>query len=364
MVFPLVISGALSGQAAPAGDTAYFYQGLEYGSDEVFDPVTVTIGATYNIFQSGRFRNRPLDIDYATGAENVAYNLAHPVRQISRFGWGEFLRNEIIPLDFFQRKRVAFLPNYTMHLVGGCGITYRGLEEWYQAQGFPWPRPAAVATTLGYEFLVEAGENSGYQGVNTDAIADFWVFNLSGLLLFSSDRVAAFFSRTLEAADWTTPAMFDPFHGVLDNASQNYGLKIPLPYLSRWKLFAYFGYNCLVGASYRLRPEYALSGGFGLAVNQLQAVVESQHEGRRMDADLVWNAGLFLDRKRSLLASLIASGTRYYKIKLNVFPLPGLGWKGLRPAFFTALGQENEFIGGITLSYLPVGLSFRTGEGE
>ena len=84
--------------------------------------------------------------------------------------------------------------------------------------------------------------------------------------------------------------------------------------------------------------------------------VDRDDEVRSLTADLVWNVGLFYDRQGSLLASLLFSGSRAYKTRINLYP--GFVRCGDRlPAFFAAVGRRNEIIFGISLRRLPLGIT-------
>jgi hypothetical protein len=95
--------------------------------------------------------------------------------------------------------------------------------------------------------------------------------------------------------------------------------------------------------------------GAGMMSKEINPVRENGH-GRVMTADLIWNAGVFYDRNGSLQASFLVSGSRAYKVKVNVFPgivhVPGAS-----PWMFAALGQENEVIAGFGLAWIPAGLA-------
>jgi hypothetical protein len=83
--------------------------------------------------------------------------------------------------------------------------------------------------------------------------------------------------------------------------------------------------------------------------------VESGGPGWSMAVDLIWNAGIFYDRNGSLMASLLVSGSRAYKAKVNIFP--GLvRVAGISLALFAAVGQENELIFSLAVGAVPLGM--------
>jgi hypothetical protein len=335
----------------------YFYTHPEYGSQSTFNPLSVFLNGGYDIVQTGMFDADIFKVPYGTGAHNVWDNISHPMRQISRHGWGEFLGSEVFPVRL-EVSRSQYLPNYTLHLLGG-GATYRMLCEWSEAHGVPYPKLSAIAFATAYNFLNEIMENGSYAGVNVDPIADMWIFNPLGMLLFSSDRVARFMSATVHLCDWSGMPFIDPVHGKIDNASQNWAVKIPLPRLSRTHLFVYLGMSEVAGLSYTIKDDIAVSGGGGFSVGDIVEADSGGSRGRVMTIHYSWNAGLFVDKSHSLLFSLLLSNSSMYKVRANLYPLPGFHFHGLRPAFFAGLGSRDDPVFGVTANWLPVSLSVR-----
>ena len=115
----------------------YFYHAREYGSEALFNPISLVLNSGFGILQ---YSNRSRDlfaVRYATGWKNVTYNLSHPFRAINDYGWGEFLGNEFYPKDF-SRKNAQYWPNYQNHLIGG-GMNYVEVAEWYRYHGVNYP---------------------------------------------------------------------------------------------------------------------------------------------------------------------------------------------------------------------------------
>jgi hypothetical protein len=330
-----------------------FYHRYAYGSEALYNPVFVILNGGYSIFQVGNRDKRPFGVHYREGWANVWDNVSDPFSSIRVFGWRRFLATEVIPTSL-KPKSAQYVPNYQMHLIGG-GVTYRTLAEWYAAHGFDHDRWWSAATCYSYHFLNEVVENNAYRGVNVDPIADLWIFDPLGILLFSSERVAAFFAETLHVRDWSTPPAYNPRTRTLENNADNYSLKWTFPGQERWSLFHHFGLNGLLGLSYTRPDGSCWSVGAGMMSKEINPVRENGH-GRVMTADLIWNAGVFYDRNGSLQASFLVSGSRAYKVKVNVFPgivhVPGAS-----PWMFAALGQENEVIAGFGLAWIPAGLA-------
>jgi len=294
--------------------------------------------------------NHPFDIDYRRGARNLWKNLRDPFGSIQNEGWGRFLQEEIIPISTSSRG-ARYWPNYTQHLIGG-GMSWRLIKEWFRAHEWPAAGWFATGTMLGYHVLNEIVETSDYDGWTTDPVADLYIFDPAGILLFSSDRVARFFSETLHMADWSYQIAYDPWDRTLENMGQNFALKLRLPRSQRWFLFYHYGTHGEIGLSYRQDDGDAFSFGAGLMAGKLIQL----DDGVRT-VDLVPTAGLFWDRDNSLMAALMFADTQAYRWRLNVYP--GVvrvgGWS---PGLFAAINASDRFEAGITFSTeSPLGLA-------
>jgi len=333
----------------------YLYHGYGYGSEAVFHPLSVLVNGGYSIFQLASEGKRIDGVDYRNGWRNVWRNILHPVREIGEFGWGKFIGTEIFPSSL-KRENGQWAPNYEAHVLGG-GIAFRSLCEWYAANGFSHAGLWAAVNTMAYHLWNETVENNRYIGTNVDPIADIWIFDPLGMLLFSSDRVARFFGETLHARDWSTFPAVNPFEKTIENNSDSFSMKWFFPGQDRWSLFYNFGLNSILGLSYTWPDGSCLSAGGGvLAKNRRK--VDPDEPGYRLTVDFSWNAGVFYDRNGSLMASLLLSGSPAYKARLNVFP--GLVRIGrISPGFFAILTGEDRLVIGATVLPFPVGLAFQ-----
>jgi hypothetical protein len=336
-------------------NTYFFYQGKNYGSEAFYHPLRVIINGGFGIMQ---ISNRPNDlstVNFKNGFDNVMYNLARPMEVISQFGWERFLTREIIPTSI-HLKNAQYYPNYELHMVGG-GFTYRAFIDWYRWHHYPRPRLWALTSWFAYHFLNEIVENNAYVGPNVDPIADIYIFNTAGLLLFSFDGVARFFSHTLHMQDWSFMPGYDPVLNTIENNGQNFIIKFQLPFLDRWSYFHHWGVNGMFGLSYLRDDGTSISFGGGLVAKELIAV-ENNSGVRELTATLVWTAGIFYDRNNSLLASLILAGTKGYKARLNLYP--GLLRTGkFSTGFFMNLRKDNQIVVGVHFNFLPVGITTR-----
>jgi hypothetical protein len=344
----------------------FFYHGYDYGSEATFNPGTVLLNRGFDVMQlrpagRGLFRQT-----YGRDAANVLRNVASPFKAIAQDGWGKFARQELLPLSFTPTT-ARWVPNYGLHLLGG-GVTYSMLREWYAEQHVPLPAAFSIATLYGAAFINETLENAGVDGVNTDALADLYVFDLAGMLLFSIPAVNTFFSKYVIVADWSLQPALAVTTGDLHNVGNYYSVKIPIPFYERLRLFGYVGFSSLAGLSYKLTPQISISAAAGSRVANFENASTTQVENV---VKLKPSAAVFVDRNNSLLASLQVSDVQDYFVHLNVYP--GALTQGRlgstsadvfpllnRLGFFTVIARDGHWATGISLSGLPLGAAVTT----
>jgi len=290
--------------------------------------------------------NRPLDIQYGRGIRNVSKNLMDPAWSIGVNGFWDFMSREVIPVSV-NSGNAQYWPNYMNHLIGG-GMSYRMMEEYYRYHEIPHSKLAAGATIFAYHFLNEVVENDGVDGPTTDPVADFWIFNPAGVVLFSNDRVARFFSEKLHMADWSFQPVYIPNTKELHNNGQNYSVKYHLNREGSKSIFYHWGTHAELGMSFTRRDGRCISVGLGLVAKNLLEVDEISKT-----LDLAVSGGIFYDRNNSLLASLLYAKTKDYRYRLNLYPgLVNLG--PLKPGFFLALNQDHRTTYGISFACVPL----------
>jgi hypothetical protein len=300
---------------APPAKPRYFYQGLDYGSQALYGPLWVFVNRGYDVLQDHVAGRNIFTFDYRTNLGNVARNIANPFPAIAADGWKTFLTEEIFPLSFTSTT-ARWTPNYSLHLIGG-GMTYTSLREWFEDYGVPAPRVLSAVTLMASAFVNESLENKGFVGFNTDCIADIWVFDIGGIILFSFDWPNRFFSKQVVIADWSLQPSFTLPNGELHNVGNYFAAKWALPFYRRLSLFAWYGEATTAGLSFAVNDEYAVSASAGGAaihiVNQSTKSVENI-------VNFVPTGAIFLDRRNSLLASLQVTNVDDYFIHLNIYP--------------------------------------------
>jgi hypothetical protein len=333
----------------------YFYHGKNYGSEAIFNPITVIINGGFGILQISNRSNDLSTVNFKQGFRNVTYNLGHPIRTIEKFGWDNFLSREVIPTSI-EIKSAQFYPNYYNHLIGG-GFTYRALVDWYRYHNFPQPVLWSLTSWFIYHMLNEVVENNQFNGANVDPIADMYIFNTAGLILFSFNSVANFFATKLNMRDWSFMPAYDPWNNTIENNGQNYMIRFKLPFLDRWSLMYHWGVHGMYGLSHRLKKGNTFSISGGLVVKDL-VEIDNETGVREVTATLVWTAGLFWDRYNSLMTSLIFSGTKGYKARLNIYP-GVIKFGKFSPGFFINLRKDNQMVIGLFFAKIPLGIGQR-----
>jgi hypothetical protein len=341
---------------------AYFYKDLPYGSQSLFNPIYAIVNRGYDAYQLRS--DKAFGQTRSSDVENVWENFSNPFPALAartpdgKNGWGAFLTREVFPLSFGQHT-ARWVPNYTLHLLGG-GQTFAAMREWFISREAPpiLASFASAAALYAAAFVNESVENKGVRhGFNTDCIADLWVFDLGGIVLFSFEAVRRFTSEVVTISDWSLqPAITYP-HGDLHNVGSYYSLKVPLPFQERVKLFAFGGYETLGGLSVKLDREYSLSAAGGVRISTF----ENAGGTKVSDTYILLrpSGGVFLDRNESLLASVRAANITDYTVSINVYPnaffttSPGLGG-------WTAIGQDGKWIAGVSFTG-AFGLGFGMG---
>lgn len=322
-----------------------FYKGYDYGSQSLYNPFYVLLNRGYDTIQLRPHNRSVYGQNLGANITNVVDNVGHPGRAIRiQGGFEKFARQELFPLSFTP-STARWVPNYSLHLLGG-GQTYVQLREWFDAHDAPVPAAWSILTLYASAFVNEGIENRDVDGPNTDCIADLMVFDIAGVLLFSIEPVAKFFSSTMIIADWSLQPVITSTRGEIHNVGNYFALKFPLPFHPQLRIFAYGGYATEFGLSYKF-GEYSLSvSGGGRFTNfenaGTNAVVNT--------VNTVPAGGIFFDRNESLLVSMQVSNITDYFAHLNVYPNaffrtdPGIG-------FFFALSKDTEhFVTGVSFT--------------
>jgi hypothetical protein len=332
----------------------YFYHALPYGTQANYNPLNVIINGGYGILQIRQYSGEEddlkiADFDYAEWTKSLWQTVGHPIRTINKFGWRRFLSTEVVPLTFNMNNN-QWVPNYSLHIIG-AGMHSRTTEEWFRYHGFSHPRLWSISTMVAYHVLSEIVENKGNKEITVDHIADLYIFDPIGILLFTNDDVCRFFSEKLHLAEWSMQPAYNFSNGNLENMGQFYVVKYPLSSDKRWSLTVPFGLHGMAGFSHRWSDEHTLSVTAGFLVADL-IQAEQDGEGTALKGVLTKRAGVFYDKNNSLLASLMVSTVPENRIRANVYP--GILRMGpFSPGFF--ISGSKEWTVGMSISFVPLG---------
>ncbi len=329
----------------------YFYQGLSYGSQSNYNPLTVLLNRGFEMLRITQQSNRYDPIIPGYKVSNILKNLGNPIVGVAQYGTVDFFREQVIP--FGNIDKPYWYPNYTLHLIGG-GITYTTMKEWLDAHQVKHSKRYAAAIILASALINESVEEktTDYRfRLNVDAVADFWIFDVGGILLFQSDKVNSFFSKTLNMRDWSRqPAVY--FQSMnLANCGQFTSLKWKLPYTKNLYFFGLVGLGGLGGLSYKFQNSTAISVGLGQGPRRKNVDLL----GLPIDINLVPMAGIYFDRNNSLLASLELSNSKNdlyhnYFAELNLYP-GFIPLKGIEPSFWLNVARDGNFMLGVGSKY-------------
>jgi len=329
------------------GSDTYFYTGKTYGSEAMFNPVNVVLNNGYDIIQLGNKSRAIFDFPYSHATKNVWKSITHPVKTISEYGISKFITNELFPLSI-DIKGVQWWPNYNVHLIGG-GMTYRMLIDWFKYNNYPKPKLLSITTVAAFHYLNEVAENGYYDNYNGDAVADLLFFDIAGVLLFNSNKVARFFSEELNLSDWSLQPSFRINDKTLQNNGQYFTIKWQPNFSENWQLFYTFGMDGLLGLSYKLGNERTISMGGGFIGREL---IDIDDDKNIKTVKLAWSTGIFYDRNNSLLASLKISDHIDYQAVINIYPgIIKIG--NFSPGIWTAIDKTGKYMIGLSTVWTP-----------
>jgi hypothetical protein len=332
-------------------DKNYFYTNKNYGSEALFNPISLLINGAYDVSQLQLVTNRIYDPDFSKKSRVVFKNLGNPFESIRQYGVSKFLQGEFLPLKW-EKGNMQWIPNYQNHLIGG-GMLFTAMKEWYKEHNFPVPWLFSATTLMSQHILNEIYESGAHEGWSVDEVSDIYIFDLGGIILFSFDSVNEFFSETLNYSDWSLQATVTAPHGRV-NAGQYFSLKWQLPFSEEYSFFYRYGMGGVAGLSKKIDMEDNLSAGIGFRTKHLVDVGPN----RQRTIETGWQFGLFYDRNNSLLASIVLSGIKEYFCSIDVYP-GIIKFGDFSPGIWTVIGRNGNAMLGLTTRYvLSVGYEF------
>ena len=343
IILPIII--LLNFGTVSKAQVNYFYTNKPYGSESLFNPISLMINGGYDVCQLQLVSNDIIHQQYGKMMRVVFRNLGDPFTSISHYGWSRFLRTEFLPISF-SKENMQWIPNYQQHLIGG-GMLFTAMKEWYQQHNYSYPWLLSAVTLMTHHLFNEVMESGPNEGYSVDEISDIYIFDLGGIVLFSFDSINDFFSKQLNLSDWSLQATITLPNGRV-NAGQYFAMKWKLPFSKRWSLFYRYGMGALFGLSEKIDDTDNLSMGVGFKTKHL---VDVSSEFRQRTIETSWHAGVFYDRNNSLLASLVLSGVKEYFCSVDVYP-GIIKINNFSPGFWAVFGRNGNLIMGLTTRYV------------
>ena len=281
----------------------------------MYGPLWVFLNRGFDVLQDHIAPRQIFSFDYRTNTGNVLRNVVHPFPAISARRVGDVPEGGDLPAQ----------------LHAGDGALDAQLQPALDRRRHDLPRAARVvrgppharSARLGGRdgdasaLVNESLENHGVVGFNTDCLADLYVFDIGGIILFSFDAPSRFFSHQVGHRRLVLAAVVHGAEGQLHNVGNYFAAKWALPFYRRLSLFSWFGEATTGGLSFKLNDEYARVGGGGRRRGSPQQRVD-QHgrQHRHVRAD-----GRRLSRQEQLAAGVTA-GDRHGRLLHSPERLP------------------------------------------
>lgn len=294
----------------------YFYDGKDYGSESALSPINQILNGSFDMLQTVNYTNRINDLKLEKGFKSVFNSLVYPIKAINIIGWKKFVDSELVPFGF-TKTNSQWLPNYGLHLFGG-GMEYARMTDYYKYHGLSNPRIWATLTSLTEQFINEAVEAQGSTKLRYSITADFYFFNIPGIILFSFEPVQRFFSEKIIIRSWLGQASLAPQDFSLRNTGQYYSIKIKPKFAGNFSYLYYMGAGWLNGVGYEHNElTYSLTAGI-----KTEEVIVIDEKTDQEFIKATPSAGFFIDKNNSLLFSLVVATHKDYKenIKLDLYP--------------------------------------------
>ena len=301
-----------AGDAAARYDGPYYYRGRPYGHEAVAGPFDLFLNKSFATAWTEKKSRRIFDFPYGWSAVGDA--LRRPFAAIERGeGLGEFLTTQILPFEI--DSDAAWYTHYLGHIIEG-GIHSRRMREWLVARGVPAAGLLAGLATMASSVLNEAYEVSDMTVGSASTVADLYVFDPIGILLFVNDDVARFFACTVGFNVWVGQPSIMTSTGELRNNSNFLVLKPRWEVIPRVSPFFWTGIGVQAGATFHADHGYDVSLGIG---TDTRRIISNRFTGNeRVLVD--FSTGIFVDREGSLLATLYFSKIGDRMLTANVYP--------------------------------------------
>ncbi len=312
----------------PAESYQVYNKNEKKGSEYYFNPVSYYFNIAFDVTRNPFYFYQRNTV---TNHKIFLKRIENPPEGIRKNGgYKHFARTEIYGL------RAS--PNYSLHLIGG-GYDFRRLEQWYGSHAYKHSYALALATSLLATFGNEALETTNPVVQATDHIADVFVFDIAGRVLFLQPGVLEFFHGDLGLRNWPNQAMFSVDDGKIFNAGTNYIIR-PNLFHSDVRPFIYATLGFMTGVSYSMNSTDSISVGTGMGFTDA------------INFKGYWQTGIFYDEDGSLISSLFINTVDNLKLQYNLFP-GILKFGGLDIGMMVGIDRDEHPVVGVNLLSLP-----------
>lgn len=329
----------------------FFYKRVPYGSEAQFGPATLFFNGAFDFLRNGNVPRKIQDIRFHNGLKQLNKSLEHPINTAYTFQEDtniSFWVHQCFPKSL-DKKSAAWIPNFQSHLLGE-GMLTRKVAEWYDSHRYPYPYFMGIATAAFFQYTNEVIEISPYNKASIDPIADIYLFNTAGYLLFAINPVSRFFSEKIKTNCWLPQAVISP-DGSISNAGELYVMKFNLPFTSKYQGLYCWGNDGILGISYKGENQKNYSFGFGQKASKLMAENNLQTQ---ITPNMEPFFAFFLDKNESLLLSINQTGYNKVNSTLNIYP----GFLNSKLGLYTSYKKTSHLEIGITYIHSPIGLQY------
>ncbi|MBE9560700.1 MAG: hypothetical protein IMF15_07915, partial [Proteobacteria bacterium] len=217
--------------------------------------------------------------------------------------------------------------------------------EWFRENDYKYATTSAVVLAMTAELLQEILEKN--TTTDDDEVADMYIFRPLGILLFHNDAVADFVMDYLDPAIWPSLQVYDLSEDRINNAGIFYVYRPTFEFYDA-RLFIYTGLNNMLGLSHRVNEKDSFSWGVGMSTQRIDFELDRQVE-------LKTSAGVFYDRNKSLLASLVINDAGGNRFRVNWYPtnrsIPG------KLGYFVSQHENESWSAGVVYK-IQLGIGF------
>ena len=217
---------------ADTSDYIFLRPHIDYGSAALFGPVQVGLNRAFSTTVWAGAERRLGSVEWQGGFHTVWDTLSHPGAAIERAGgFGTWLKRETLP--GFKRLGHGPSPRTSLGTWSPVVFPTGTSPSGWSLEGWPAPRLVAAGFSWASDFInevMEAANASPGSPGHATTVADLYIFDPLGMLIFEIDALARFFSGTLRAADWSPQASITLPDGRVQNVAQVMSYKVPLPF--------------------------------------------------------------------------------------------------------------------------------------